>query len=213
MNIWKAVPRVCLHQEQFPVRNPVEPARLAVASCSCSSRSPVWICVIVTGSITTLKCDNIICNNKNKLAWCHLCTTCSSSPVSRQRAMQTTHTHTYRGIQPKAHVSTSPLQFVSLTQAGSDFRPCGLLNIYRNTHQTVCHYCLQESDLWRFLRRRKKADMVWMSFREKRGGGEATVASWQSLENSLIRGIYTREKLRELPVLHVNCDIQEPFMN
>lgn len=52
-----------------------------------------------------------------------------------------------------------------------------------------------------------------MSFREKRGGGEATVAIEQSLENSLIRVIYTREKLRERPVFHVNCDIQEPSNN
>lgn len=167
------LPRVCLHREPFPLSNSLQPARPAVASRSCSSRGLVWICVIVTGSITTLKCDNIICNNKNKLARCHLCTTSTYSSVSRERATQTTHTHTRAHKEERACTQSTcehdvSLYFVSQTQAGSDFRPCGLLNIYRSTHQAVCHYCLQQSDLWGFLGRRGKGDMVWMSFGEKR---------------------------------------------
>ena len=161
--VCRPMPYVCPAKSVFTpgtIPNSLQPARPAVASRSCSSHGPVSICVIVTGSITTLKYDNIICNNKNKLARCHLCTT--------------NHRHTHRRTRPCEHDVS--LQFVSQTQAGSDFRPCGLRNIYRSTHQAVCHYCLQESDLWGFLGRRGKGDMVWMSFREKLRGGQATVA-------------------------------------
>lgn len=161
--------------EPFPLSNSVYPAWVAVVSRSWSGRGPVWICVIVTGSITELKCDNIICNNKNKLAVCQLYTIYAYSSVRGEIDKKTTHTNPQRNESaPNAHDAS--LQFVSQTWAGSDFRPCGLLNIYRSTHQAACHYCLQESDLWGFLGRREKGDMVWMSFREKLREGQATMA-------------------------------------
>lgn len=154
----------CLHQKPVPQRNSVQPSQPYVASRSCCSHGPVWMCVIVTGSITTLKYDNIICNNKIKLAECH-CALCTLTilGVERKRATQTTHTE--EQVLHIKHVSTASLQFVSQTQACSDFRPCGFPKIYRSTHQAVCHYCLQESDLWGFLGRRGNSDMVWMSMR------------------------------------------------
>lgn len=115
---------------------------------------PVWICVIVTGSITTLKCNNIICNNKNQLAQCHLCTTCTYSPVRGD--IEENHTHTHSLCSQSTCELDVSLQFVSKTQTSSSFRPCGLLNIYRSTHQAACHVCLQESDLWGFLGRRER---------------------------------------------------------
>lgn len=100
------LPSVCLHQELVPLSNSVQPDRPAVASRSCFSRGPVCICVILTGSITTLKCNNIICNNKNKLTRWHLCTTCTYSSVSWKRATQTTRTLSNEPA-PKTHVSTT----------------------------------------------------------------------------------------------------------
>lgn len=136
------LPRVCLYQEAFPVSNSLRPARPGVVSHSCPSHDLISIHVIVTGSITTFKCNNIICNNKNKLVLCHVHTTCTLSS-----ATQTTHTVNKAAVKH----TWAPLLFFSQTRAGSDFRPCGLLNIYQNTHQPVCHFCLQESDLWGFF--------------------------------------------------------------
>lgn len=128
---------------------------------------PLWFCVIVSGSITTLKCDNIICNNKNKLAWCHVHIQHILIALQEGRKRDTNHMHRNEPA-PKTHVSTTSRYSLSPKhKLGSDFRPCGLLNIYRSTHQAACHYCLQESDLWGFLERRRKGDMVWMSFRER----------------------------------------------
>lgn len=62
-----------------------------MASGSSSWQSWVGICVIVSSSITALKSNNIICNNKNKLASCHLWKTCTYSSVFTEGSTKTTH--------------------------------------------------------------------------------------------------------------------------
>lgn len=95
-----------------------QPAAAAVASRSCSSHNPVELCVIVSGSITTLKCDNIICNNKSKSAWCHLCTMCTYGSAKGKRK----HTHRNKSAQKNTCEHNVSLQFVSQTQAGLRFQ-------------------------------------------------------------------------------------------
>lgn len=121
------LPRVCLHQEAFPLSNSLQPARPAVASRSCSSRGPVWICVIVTGSITTFKYENIICNNKNKLAWCHLHTKCIYSSVSDTN-------HTRKESVPRAYVSTASHYSLSLKHKPAQISGLAVSKIYIEVH-------------------------------------------------------------------------------
>lgn len=102
-----ALPRVCLHQP-LPLTNSFRPGRPTVVSRSRSSRAPVWIYVIVTGSITALKRCNLICNNKNKLARCCLHTECTYNS-----ATQSGHTWVKHACTQNTHVHTVSLQFVS----------------------------------------------------------------------------------------------------
>lgn len=160
------LPIVCLHHEPFPLSHSVQSNRQAVASCSCSSRGPVWFDVIVSSSITMLKCDNTICNNKNKLARCHVYVQHILIALQEEWERHKPHAQEQACTQNTCehHVL---LQFVSQTQAGLKFQALWSPK-YISKYTSGC-VSLLFTGKW-FMEvfvRRRKGDMVWRSLRER----------------------------------------------